>query len=82
MLRISGETDLKPQEVILQASKFFTQQYGLKIKKQSQERVEMEGGGGGVSIGASTSAKKTEVEIVTTEWEEPVKEFMRYLSKK
>jgi hypothetical protein len=44
--------------------------------------VELEGSGGGVSIGAKAGDKKTEVEIVTTEFEEQVKEFTNYLKKK
>jgi hypothetical protein len=82
MLRIAGETNLKAADVIQQAVKLFTQQYGLMIKEESPDSVELEGGGGGILVKTKAGPKKTEVEIVTTEWEDPVKEYMRYLSKK
>jgi hypothetical protein len=82
MLRISVETNLKPENVIQQAINLFTKDYGLKVKEECPDSVELEGSGGGVSIGAKAGDKKTEVEIVTTEFEEQVKEFTNYLKKK
>jgi hypothetical protein len=82
MLRIAGETNLKPNEVIQQAARLFTQQCGLIIKEESLTSIELEGGGGGIVIGTKPGARKTEVEIVTNQWEEPVKDFLAYLSKK
>jgi hypothetical protein len=82
MLRISVETNLKPENVIQQAKNLFTKDYGLKVKDECADSVELEGSGGGISIGAKAGAMKTEVEIVTTEFEEQVKEFTSYLKKK
>jgi hypothetical protein len=82
MLRISVETNLKPESVIQQAIKLFTKDYGLKVKEECPDSVELEGSGGGISIDAKAKDKKTEVEIVTTEFEEQVKEFTSYLKKK
>ena len=82
MLRISGETNLKAADVIQQSAKYFNKQYGLTVKEESPDSVELEGGGGGILVKTKAGPHKTEVEIVTTEWEEPVKEYMRYLSKK
>jgi hypothetical protein len=82
MLRISGETNLKPDQVLQQAAKVFTKDYGLLIKEQTEDSVELEGAGGGILVKTKAGEKKTEVEIVTNEWEEPVKEYMRYLKNK
>jgi hypothetical protein len=82
MLRIAGETKVKPEAVIPLAIKVFVKQHGLTLKTQSPDSAEFEGGGGGLSIRAWLEGKKTEVEIVTMEWENPVKEFMLLLQKK
>ena len=82
MLRISTETKMKPAAVIKAAAKYFTEQYGLKVKEQDEERIELEGGGGGVAVGVKIVDKKTQVESVTNEWEIQVKEFMGSLKGK
>ena len=82
MLRISTETKMKPEVVIQAAAKYFTEQYGLKVKEQDEESIELEGGGGGVAVGVKIVDKKTQVEVVTTEWEIQVKEFMGRLKGK
>jgi hypothetical protein len=82
MLRISTETKMKPAEVIKAAAKYFTEQYGLKVKEQDEDSIELEGGGGGVALGVKTVEKKTQVEVVTNEWEIQVKDFMGWLKGK
>jgi len=82
MLRIAGMTKIKPQAVIQYGIKFFVKQYGLILKTQSPDSAQFEGGGGGITIRVSLAGSQTEIEIVTMEWEEPVKEFMLWLKKK
>ncbi len=79
MLRISGESKMKPEAVIKAAEKYFTEQYGLKVKQQDTECIEFEGGGGGVLVSVNAAPKKTEIDVVTTEFENPVKDFMVWL---
>jgi hypothetical protein len=77
MLRISAETRLKPEEVLKRASAFFGPGGNqMKIVEKSETCITFEGGGGGVSVTTQPSEKNTTVEIVTQEWEQPVKEFM------
>jgi hypothetical protein len=78
MLRISAETKLKPEEVLKKAMDFFGPGGDkMKVLEKSEGCVTFEGGGGMVSVTTQPAAKNTTVEIVTQEWEEPVKEFMR-----
>jgi hypothetical protein len=73
---------MKPEAVIKAAAKYFTEQFGLKVKEQDADSIELEGGGGGVAVGVKTVDKKTQVEVVTNEWEIQVKEFMGSLKGK
>lgn len=82
MLRISGESKMQPEAVLKAASKYFSEKYGLKIKQQDADSIELEGGGGGVVVGVTASGKKTEIEIVTSEFENPVKDFLSWINNK
>jgi hypothetical protein len=80
MLRISKETTLKPEDVIKKSIGFFGPGgNNMKVASQAEGCISFEGGGGTVSLTIQPSGKKNSVEIITQEWEEPVKEFMRRL---
>ncbi len=78
MLRIAAETELKPEVVVRKALGFFGPSGNhMKVLEQTEKCISFEGAGGGVWVTAQSSGAKTSVEVVTQEWEEPVKEFMR-----
>jgi len=58
MLRISTETKMKPEAVIKAAAKYFTEQFGLKVKEQDADSIELEGGGGGVAVVLKPSTRR------------------------
>ncbi len=78
MLRIAVETNLKPEAVVQKAIGFFGPSGNrMKVLGQTDSCVSFEGGGGSVSVTTLPTGKNTSVEVVTQEWEELVKEFMR-----
>ena len=83
MLRIAVESKLKPEDVIKKSLGFFAADgNNMKVVEQTDCCVSFEGAGGTVSLTTQTDGKKTSVEIVTQEWEESVKEFMRRIKTK
>jgi hypothetical protein len=83
MLRISVETALKPGDVIKKSLGFFGPGGdNMQVVEQTESCITFQGGGGSVALTAKPSGKATSVEIVTQEWEEPVKEFMRSIKTK
>ena len=80
MARYGVSTRLLPEEIIRQAMAFFGHRgLGLEVTDRSQCCAHFEGGGGYVSVTVS-EGKKTEVELVTREWDEDVKRFMRQIA--
>lgn len=78
-MRYQVETELKPEQVIDEALQYFGKE-GLGLEKASQEaqNVTFEGGGGYVSVAAHQPGEqdRTEVELLTQEWDNPVRQFM------
>jgi hypothetical protein len=69
MPRYSVQTNKSPEEIIQQAVVFFGQGgIGLEMTARSPCCAQFEGGGGHVSVNVNEGAK-TEVELVTREWD-------------
>jgi hypothetical protein len=80
MPRYGVETKLSPEEVIQRAVAFFGKEgVGLEVIDQGSCCASFEGGGGHVSVTVS-QGEKTEVELVTREWDYDVKQFMRQIA--
>ncbi len=78
MLKIATTTKLSPEEAIKKAISFFGPTgFQLKIVDQASSSVSFEGGGGSIEITACQENGKTNVEFLSREWDEPVKEFIR-----
>jgi hypothetical protein len=79
MARYGVQTRLSPEEIIQKAMAFFGKDgVGLEITDQSPCCVTFQGGGDQVSLTVS-QGEKTEVELVTREWDYDVKQFMRQI---
>jgi hypothetical protein len=78
MMRIGVKTKLSPDEVIQRASQFFgpDQGYGLKITDQDETHICLEGGGGSVDVLACAGDDGTDVDLVSTEWDAQLREFI------
>lgn len=77
-MRYGVSTNLSPERVIEKAVEYF-QGLGLKVKSRNEGTVCLEGGGGDVTITACSN-DETDVEIVTTEWDYHVKQFMQRIA--
>ncbi len=81
MLKIATKTKLNPEKAIKQAIEFFGPGgYGLEVKEQSTECASFEGGGGGVEVTACAEGKGASVELISSEWDYQVKEFINEIS--
>jgi hypothetical protein len=79
MPRYGVQTKLSPEQIIQKALDFFGKDgVGLEITDQSRCCVSFQGGGGHVSL-TVIEGEKTEVELVTREWDYDVKQFMRQI---
>ena len=77
MARYGVYTKLAPEEVIRRAVSIFGKDgLGLTVTEQGSCCATFEGGGGHVSVTVNVG-DKTEVELVTREWDYDVKRFMR-----
>jgi hypothetical protein len=77
MARYGVYAKLDPEEVIRRAVDFFGEGgLGLTVTEQGSCCATFEGGGGHVSVTVNVG-DKTEVELVTREWDYDVKRFMR-----
>jgi len=77
MARYGVYTKLAPEEVIRRAVGVFGESgLGLEVTEQGSCCATFEGGGGHVAISVKVG-DKTEVELVTREWDYDVKRFMR-----
>lgn len=80
MARYGVETKMRPEEVIQKAIDFFGESgVGLEVVERSRCCARFRGGGGHVSLTLS-EAEKTEVELVTREWDYDVKRFVRQIA--
>jgi hypothetical protein len=80
MARYGVDTKLSPEEVVQKAVDFFGENgVGLEVVDRSQCCARFEGGGGHVSVTVN-QGDKTEVELVTREWDYDVKRFVRQVA--
>ena len=78
MARYGRKTNLSPSEVIEKAVKYFGGEWGLSITERTEERVCFASDVGHVTIDTCQN-DKTDVELETREFDNPVKEFMSKL---
>jgi hypothetical protein len=78
MVRLGKETKQTPQEVLDKAVAFFGPGgAGLTLQQRSDQSVILEGGGGSVIVTASqTRGDRTEVDIVSREWDHQARQFL------
>jgi hypothetical protein len=80
MARYGMKTNKSAQEIIDRAVDFFGKNgEGLEIIDRGACCATFEGGGGHVSL-TVTEGDKTEVELVTREWDYQAKQFMRQIA--
>jgi hypothetical protein len=78
--RYGVETKTSPEEIIRRAMSFFGQGgVGLEVSDCGSRSATFVGGGGHVLVHVS-EGEKTEVELVTREWDYDVKRFMRQIA--
>jgi hypothetical protein len=77
-MRYGVSTKLPPERVLEKAKEYF-QELGLKITSLDATMVCLEGGGGQVTITVCPN-DETEVDIVTSEWDYHVKQFMQRIA--
>jgi hypothetical protein len=81
MARYGVQTKLSPEEVIEKAVAYFGEGgVGLEVTEQGDCCAAFVGGGGHVRITATAAEPKTEIELVTREWDYDVKQFMRKIA--
>ena len=77
MLRISKQTRLKPEQILLQAANYFgTDGLGLEEKEKNPCCVYFEGAGGYISINIQDDDKYRDVEVESREWDYQAKQFL------
>jgi hypothetical protein len=81
MARYSVYTKLDPEEAIRRAVAYFGESgLGLEVTDQGACCASFQGGGGHVSVTVNTGDQKTELELVTREYDYDVKRFMREIA--
>jgi len=81
MLNMQVKTKLPPDEVVGRAKRFFGQGgLGLNLTEESLGCVTFEGGGGYVTATVCVDEDKTRVDLLTQEWDYPVKQFASSLA--
>lgn len=81
MARYGVKTKLNPEQVIEKAVAYFGEGgLGLEVTEQGSCCATFVGGGGHVQITAATGEPKTDIELVTREWDYDVKQFMRKIA--
>jgi hypothetical protein len=78
MVRLGKETKQTPQDVLDRAVTFFGPGgLGLTLQQRSDQSVAFEGGGGSIVVTASpTGGGRTEVDIVSREWDHQAQQFL------
>jgi hypothetical protein len=74
-MRYGVSTHLAPEKVIEKAVEYF-EKLGLEITQRDEDSVCMEGGGGHVTLSVC-GEDQTDVDILTEEWDQKVKEFIQ-----
>jgi hypothetical protein len=76
-MRYGASSKLPPEKVISKAKTYFVK-VGLTVVSEGPGNICLEGRGGGVTVTAC-GEKETEVEILTTEWDHQVKQFLQMI---
>jgi hypothetical protein len=76
-MRYGASSKLPAEKVIAKAKEYFGK-LGLKAVSEDPGSICMEGGGGRVTVTAC-GEKGSDVEIVTTEWDFHVKQFLQMI---
>jgi hypothetical protein len=76
-MRYGASSRLPPEKVIEKAKTYFDR-LGLKVVNEDPGSVCMEGGGGRVTVTAC-GENESDVDIVTTEWDYQVKQFIQMI---
>jgi hypothetical protein len=71
-------TKLPPDKVIEKAVEYFSK-LGLKVRERTDSSLFMEGTGGYIDLGVC-GGDGTDVDVVTQEWNEQVKQFLQRLA--
>ncbi len=81
MLRLEVKTKLSPEKTIERAVSYFGPDgYGLEVKENYKNHAYFEGGGGSITITTSVKDGKTNVDIVSQEWDFQVQEFLEKIT--
>lgn len=81
MIRYGVETKQHPGEVLQRARQFFGEEgLGLELVRQDDCCLYFEGAGGHVSITASEQDGRTQIDMVTREWEYDVRRFVEEIA--
>lgn len=80
MINLNIETKLSPKEANERIRSFFGQGgLGLTLNEETPECLNFTGGGGYVNAVICPAQEKTNIELVSQEWEIQVKEFGKKL---
>ena len=80
MIRITKQTNLKPEDIIIKAAKFFgSQGEQLEEKERNPCCISFEGGGGYISISIAEEGVRRAVDIETREFEYQAQRFLELL---
>jgi hypothetical protein len=77
-MRYETTTKLAADDTLVEAERFFAEQFGLTVRSRSREAIAFEGGGGHVTL-AITGEHPTRLDLETREWDQQVTSFMREL---
>ena len=81
MARYGVATKLSPEQTIAKAVAWFGQEgLGLEVTERGDCCATFVGGGGHITITAKAGGPKTDIELVTREYEYDVKQFMRKIA--
>jgi len=68
-------SDLPPEKVMDKAAEYFGK-LGLKVTDRQKDTLCMEGGGGYITL-TVCGGKETDVDVITQEWNDQVKQFLQ-----
>ena len=81
MTRYGVKTRFSPEQIIEKAVAWFGKEgLGLEITERGDCCATFVGGGGHIAITATAGEPKTDIELVTREWDYDVKRFMRKIA--
>jgi hypothetical protein len=81
MARYGVETRLSPEQAIDKAVAWFGEGgLGLEVTERSERCAAFAGGSGHIAITATPGDPRTNIELVTREWDYDVKQFMRKIA--